>query len=75
MKNELVKKAEDAITQINTSRLIKAPGDEAKQYMTPKGDVITKVNTAETNYTHRQYNKKDGTKGKQTITFKQIDKK
>lgn len=75
MENELAKKSGGEITPTNASSIIKSPGDKIEQYMTPKGDVITKANTAETNFTHRQYCKSDGTPGKQTITFKQIDEK
>jgi len=60
---------------IRPNPLIKAPGDKLEQYKTPTGNVITKVDTTEINFTHRQYNKKDGSKGKQTITFKQINDK
>lgn len=68
----MIKNIEDIISP---NPLIKNSGDKLEQYKTLKGDVITKVDTEEINITHRQYNKKDGTQGKQTITFKQINKK
>ena len=73
MRKKSVKKDNEAVTQTNIGSLIKVPGDRIEQYMTPKGDVITKVDTKERNITHRQYGKKDGSKGKQTIIIKQID--
>lgn len=57
-----------------TSRLIKQPGDSVERHMSPKGDVITRVKTKELNVTHRQYSKKDGTKGKQVLILKQIER-
>lgn len=39
----------------------------------PGGDIVTKVKAKKAKVTHRQYMKKDGTPGKQTITFMQPD--
>ena len=68
--NEIVK-------QINTvskpGSLIKVPGDSVTQYMTDNRNIITKADTQDLKFTHRQYMKKDGTPGKQTITFMQPD--
>ena len=55
--------------------LIKHPGDKVTQYMTDHQDIITKAETQEFKATHRQYTKKDGTPGKQTITLMQPDGK
>ena len=52
---------------------LKKPGDKVSQEITATGDIITKVNTEEKKATHRQYVKKDGTLGKQTITIMQPD--
>ena len=55
--------------------IIKQEGDHAEQYMTEHGrEIVTKANTHEVNVTHQQYLRKDGTKGKQTITFKELEK-
>ena len=55
--------------------LIKNPNDHVERYMTPQGkEIVTKVDTQEMNATHRQYLKKDGTPGKQTLTFKEVEK-
>ena len=59
---------------ITASPLIKQPGDSIEQHMSPKGDVITRVKTEGLNATHRQYNKKDGTKGKQVLILKQKER-
>lgn len=62
------------LVKVETSPLIKQPGDRIEQRMTPKYDVITHIDTNELNATHRQYSKKDGTKGKQVLILKQIER-
>lgn len=52
---------------------IKYPGDKITQEMMPCGDIVTRLDTKERKATHRQYTKKDGTPGKQTLTLMQPD--
>ena len=52
---------------------LKHPGDKITQKVTPKGDIVTKLDTKEKKATHRRYMKKDGTPGKQTIIIMQPD--
>ena len=55
--------------------IIKRKGDRAEKYMTEhEREIVTKASTHEVNVTHQQYLRKDGTKGKQTITFKELEK-
>lgn len=65
------------VTQINQgaerNSLLREPGDKVTQYMTDSRNVITKAETKNFKATHRQYAKKDGTPGKQTITIMQPD--
>lgn len=60
-------------TQMIINENLKEPGDKLTQEIKPGGDVITKLNTKEKKATHRQYKKKDGTLGKQTIIIMQPD--
>ena len=66
------------VAQINQgavrNSLVQEPGDMVTQYMTNNRNVITKADTSIFKATHRQYTKKDGTPGKQTITIMQPDK-
>lgn len=59
---------------ITVSPLVKEPGDTVTQRKMPGGDVITKIDTANLNATHRQYYNKDGTPGKKTITLMEVRK-
>ncbi len=52
---------------------LQEPGDTFIQKITPKGDIISKLDTKKAKMTHRQYVKKDGSKGKQTLTLMQPD--
>ena len=52
---------------------LQKPGDKITQMIMPKGDIVTRLDTEERKATHRQYMKKDGTPGKQTIIFMQPD--
>ena len=54
-----------------SNNILRHPGDTRIDYVTPKGDFVSKIHTKDINATFRQYNKKDGTPGKKTITFKQ----
>lgn len=56
----------------SSNNILKCPGDTRLDYVTPKGDYISQIHTKDINATFRQYNKKDGTPGKKTITFKQV---
>lgn len=56
------------------NEFIKYPGDKMTKIMTPCGNIVTRLDTKERKATHRQYMKKDGTPGKQTITIMQLDK-
>ena len=56
---------------VGKDEYIKSPGDKITKIMMPGGDIITKLDTKERKATHRQYMKKDGTPGKQTILIKQ----
>ncbi len=53
------------------SQYIQQPGDKLTQEMKPGGDIVTKLDAQQGKVTHRQYMKKDGTPGKQTITIMQ----
>lgn len=53
--------------------IIKHPGDKITQEKMPGGDIITRIDTKEKKATHRQYMKKDGKPGRQTITIMQPD--
>ncbi|WP_303840319.1 hypothetical protein [Selenomonas ruminantium] len=53
--------------------IIKAPGDKMTKEMKPCGDIVTKVNTKERKAVLRQYMKKDGTPGKRTLTFMELE--
>lgn len=57
------------------SSLIKEPGDEISQYKTPRGDIITKIIAKYAKATHRQYSRKNGEKGKQTMIIMQPEDK
>lgn len=53
---------------------VQKPGDTITQEVKPHGNVVTKLNSEQSKVTHRQYKKKDGTLGKQTLTIMQPDK-
>ena len=71
-KNDIIPAQNSSIVSRNEN--IKYPGDRLTQEMTPSGDIVTRLDTKEKKATHRQYMKKDGTPGKQTITIMQPDK-
>lgn len=58
---------------VSASPLIKSPGDKITEEMKPHGNIITRVDTKEFKAVGRQYTKKDGTPGKKTITFMELD--
>lgn len=70
---ELMNPHNNKISQI-VDDLMKEPGDHAEQYVTRQGkETVTKVDTHKVNFTHRQYKKQDGSNGKQTLTFKELN--
>ena len=57
----------------NGNKNLKYPGDKIIQEKMPNGDIVTRLNTKKKKATHRQYIKKDGTPGKQTMIIMQSD--
>lgn len=70
-KNEIIPASNNSVAPRNEN--IKYPGDKMVQEMMPGGDIVTRLDTKERKATHRQYMKKDGTPGKQTVIFVQPD--
>ena len=70
---EIINPKQNKISEI-VNGLMKEGGDHAEQYVTRQGkETVTKVDTHEVNFTHRQYKKQDGSDGKQTLTFKELN--
>lgn len=70
--NEMIL-ANDA--EIVQNPYLQEPGDTFIQKISPKGDIISKLNTKKVKMTHRQYGKKGGKKGKQTLILMQPDER
>ena len=70
-------KRNEVISTINRivgrNAYIQQPGDRVTQEMMPGGDIVTRWDTKARKATHRQYMKKDGTPGRQTMILMQPD--
>ena len=72
MDNKAIVTINNADTEMD--HYLQKPGDKITKEVKPSGDIITKVDTEQIKFTRRQYTKKDGTRGKQTVTLMQPDK-